>query len=365
VKLGVIGDTEVAAAFREILDAAKRNAPDAKLNGVSVEPMATRESARQLMAGIVRDPIFGPAITFGAGGIAIEILRDRAVALPPLNTNLVEGMIRGTRVARMLGNFRNLPAVDRAALDEVLLRISEIACELPEVQELDVNPLFADEHGVVAVDARVVVRSVHAQRKPYGHLAIQPYPASLESAAMVGGVRVAIRPIRPEDAVLEMAFVDGLSAASARLRFMSGLRSLTGEMLARFTQIDYDREMALIATVGEGDSQRQVGVARYITLPDATSCEYAIVLADDWQGRGLGRILMDRLIGVARHAGLTSMSGWVLSDNGGMLALCRKLGFSERSVPGDVTVRLVELDLAAPPPAKGATGRPAPAPSSA
>jgi len=364
VVLGLTGAGEVAAAYRDILAAVSRHAPSAKVNGVSVEPMAGREGGHELMAGIVRDPIFGPAVTFGAGGVAIEILRDRAVALPPLNASLVEGMIRGTRVARMLGEFRNVPAVNRAALDAVLLRVSEIACELPEVQELDINPLFADEHGAMALDARVVVRAAAPQRKPYGHLAIQPYPASLESAVMIGEERVAIRPIRPEDAGLEMAFVEGLSARSARLRFMSGLRSLTGEMLARFTQIDYDREMALIATVGAGASQRQIAVVRYITMPDAVSCEFAIVLADDWQGRGLGRLMMERIIEVARAAGLTSMSGWVLAGNRGMLALCHKLGFREHAAPGDTTVRVVELDLAGSP-AGEPSGRPSPAPSSA
>jgi acetyltransferase len=364
VKLGVFGAGPVAAAYREIVDAAARHAPGARVHGVSIEPMATPESGRELMAGIVRDAIFGPAITFGAGGIAIEILRDRAVALPPLNANLVEGMIRGTRVARMLGDFRNMPAVDRAALDAILLRVSEIACELPEVQELDINPLFADEHGVIAVDARVVVKAVPAQRSPYAHLAIQPYPARLESVATIGGERLSIRPIRPEDAALEMAFVDGLCAESARLRFMSGLRSLTGEMLARFTQIDYDREMALIATVGAGAAERQVAVVRYIAMPDGVSCEYAIVLADDWQRRGLGRFMMQRIIDVARDAGLRTMTGWVLAGNRGMLGLCHKLGFRERHVPDDPTLRQVSLDLAAAP-ARDASDRPAPAPSSA
>jgi len=364
VKLGLSGADEVAAAYREILASALRHVPGAKLTGVSVEPMVDLEGGRELMVGIVRDPIFGPAVTFGSGGIAVEILRDRAVALPPLNASLVEGMVRGTRVAHMLGDFRNMPAVDRAALDAVLLRVSEIACELPEVQELDINPLLADAQGVVAIDARVVVRAQPPQQRPYEHLAIRPYPANLESTATIGGERLTIRPIRPEDAVLEMAFVNGLSARSARLRFMSGLRSLTGEMLARFTQIDYDREMALIATVGSGAAERQVAVVRYITMPDARSCEYAIVLADDWQKRGLGRLMMERLIEVARGAGLESMSGWVLADNRGMLALCHKLGFREHTEPGDTTVRVVELDLAAAP-AERATGTRGPAPSSA
>jgi len=345
VKLGVAGAEDVRTAYREIMASAARHAPQARLNGVAIEPMATRAHGRELMVGIVRDPIFGPAVAFGAGGIAVEVLRDRTVALPPLNQALIEGMIRHTRVAQMLGDFRNLPAVDRTALDAVLLRVSEIACELPEVVELDVNPLFADEDGVVAVDARVVVREAPAGGRPYGHLAIRPYPASLETSVVLGEDRVAIRPIRPEDARIEAQFVEALSEESRHLRFVSGLRSLSPEMIARFTQIDYDREMALVATVGTGDGERQVAVARYATLPDGETCEYAIVVADDWHGRGLGRVMMERLVEVARAAGLKTMCGWIITGNEGMLRLCRKLGFSERGVSGDMQTRYVELPL--------------------
>ncbi|HUL94937.1 MAG TPA: GNAT family N-acetyltransferase [Usitatibacter sp.] len=347
VKLGVAGGEDVRTAYREIMAAAAAHAPGARLRGVAIEPMATRAHGRELMVGIVRDAIFGPAVTFGAGGIAIEVLRDRAVALPPLNAALVENMVRHTRVARMLGDFRNLPAVDRNALDAVLLRVSEIACELAEVEELDVNPLFADESGVVAVDARIVVSEVPPGRRPYGHLAIQPYPASLQTSVTLGGERVTIRPIRPEDARIEAAFVEGLSAETRRMRFVSGLKALTAEMLARFTQIDYDREMALVATVGEGAEECQVAVARYVTLPDARSCEYAIVVADTWQGRGLGRVMMERLIEVARLAGLRTMVGWVVTGNSGMLKLCNKLGFVEHRQADDPQTRYVELQLGA------------------
>jgi acetyltransferase len=230
------------------------------------------------------------------------------------------------------------------------------------VEELDINPLFADENGVVAIDARIVVREAPPARRRYQHLAIQPYPADLESAVTAGGERVAIRPIRPEDAQLESTFVEKLSDESRRLRFVSGIRTLSAEMLARFTQIDYDREMALIATVGEGGAERQVAVARYITLPDAESCEYAIVIADDWQSRGLGRVMMERIIDVARRAGLKRMMGFVVTGNRGMLGLCTRLGFHERAAPGDPETRIVELDLDA---AVQPSGRPAPAPSSA
>jgi acetyltransferase len=245
----------------------------------------------------------------------------------------------------MLGEFRNLPAVHRGALREVLLRVSEIACEIPEVDELDINPLVADERGAIALDARVVLRAVPVPRERYAHLAIHPYPTDLVSTLVVDGVELVLRPIRPEDAQLELEFVEAMSPESRRMRFQSGLRTLSPAMLARFTQIDYDREMALVATIGTGEEERQVAVARYVALADAQSCEYAVVVADDWHGRGLGRVMMERIIAVARRAGLRTMSGWVVTGNTGMLRLCRKLGFNECAVPGDPQTRCVELEL--------------------
>jgi acetyltransferase len=343
VRLGLADPSAVSEAWREMMAAVARLRPEARVNGASIEPMLARANARELMAGIVTDPIFGPALTFGAGGIAIEVLRDRTVALPPLNERLVDDMIRGTRVARMLGEFRNLPAVDRPALTAVLLRISEIACELPEVAELDVNPIVADEQGVVALDARVRLRAVDPARRHYAHLSIPPYPAEL--ARRFDDLGVVLRPIRPEDAAIERELVEGLSPRTSYLRFRSGIRGLTPAMLARFTQIDYDREMALIAVAGEAGREREVGVCRYVTLPDGATCEYAIVLADAWQGRGLGRRMMQELIGVARARGLATMVGWVAADNEAMLRMCAELGFAIAPEEGDRGTRRVTLDL--------------------
>jgi acetyltransferase len=346
VILGLVDEAAVRSAYSEMLEVVSRLRPQARLRGVSIEPMVSRTHGRELMAGIVRDPIFGPAITFGAGGMAIEVLRDRAVALPPLNGMLVGDMIRGTRVSAMLGEFRNLPAVNRAELEAVLLRVSEIACELPEIEELDVNPLIADERGVVAVDARVVVRAEPAARVAYAHLAIPPYPADLATTLRLGdGTEVELRPIRPEDATLEKEFIAGLSGDTMRLRFLSGMRELTPSMLARLTQIDYDREMAFVATAGTRGHEREIGVCRYITLPDGESCEYAIVVADSWQGRGLGRRMMARLIEVARDRGLKTLFGDVLSSNAAMLKLCSELGFAIAAYPDDAQLRRVTLDL--------------------
>ena len=355
VRLGIASADAVKRAYREMVEGVKRRRPEARIRGVSIEPMVSRTHARELMAGIIRDPIFGPAIVFGAGGIAIEVLRDRAVALPPLNTVLIADMIRGTRVARMLGDFRSLPAVDYGALESVLLRISEIACELTEIEELDINPLVVDEQGAIAIDARVVLRDPGAMRNPYAHLAVHPYPAELATTLKLDdGTRLQLRPIRPEDAELEKAFIAGLSERSMRLRFLSGLRALTPQMLARFTQIDYDREMAFIAAEGERSREREVGVCRYIALPDGETCEFAIVVADEWQSRGLGRRMMARLMEVAAARGLKTMVGYVAAENTGMLELCAALGFEIEREPDDPHTRRVTAALS---PAESCAGR--------
>lgn len=346
VRLLLASAEAVRAAWDEIMIAVRARRPGARILGMSIERMITASHGRELMVGIGRDEVFGPVVTFGAGGISADVLHDRVVALPPLNHILVEDLVRGTRVARMLGEFRHLPAVHRAALEELLLRVSEIACELPEVHELDVNPVVADEYGVLALDARVVLRRPGAGLKRYGHLAIPPYPVGLDTLVRLRDAgTVVLRPIRPEDAEMEMAFVEALSPQSRRMRFQSALRTLTPSMLARFTQIDYDHEMALVAIEGEGAAERMVGVVRYIEMPDARSCEYAIVVADDYQGRGLGRRMMERIIALARERGLEEMVGFVLAANDGMLDMCHRLGFVDRVDEEDPHSRRVVLDL--------------------
>jgi acetyltransferase len=323
-----------------------RAKPVARVQGGGVEPMVRRAHGRELLIGVIRDRVFGPAIVFGTGGTGVDVHRDRAVALPPLNRYLVGDMIRGTRVARLLGAFRNMPPVDMEALEEVLLRVSEMVCELPELAELDINPVIADAAGAIAVDARAVLRPVAARRDRYGHMAIHPYPTALVSHWQPReGPRVTLRPIRPEDAEMEKDFIRELSAESRYFRFMDTLRELTPQMLVRFTQIDYDREMAFVATLRAQDAEREVGVARYVANPDGESCEYAIVIADGWQGKGLGRRMMEQLIAVARSRGLRSMVGHVLAENRGMLALAQKLGFVIGDSTEGATVKRATLAL--------------------
>jgi len=346
VRLNVASAEGVRSAYREMLEEVGRKRPEARIGGVTVEPMIARANGRELMIGVMRDAVFGPAIAFGAGGTAVEVHRDRAVALPPLNAFLVADMIRSTRVSRLLGAFRNMPPVDMGSLESMLLRVSEMVCELPGIGELDINPLIVDEAGAIAVDARIVVRDPQPMRSRYAHLAIHPYPTELDTDWQIAdGTSIRLRPIRPEDAQMEQEFVRGLSEGSRYFRFMNTLRELTPAMLARFTQIDYDREMAFIAVRQEKGRETEIAVARYVTNPDGETCEFAIVVADAWQGKGIGRRMLERLIDVARLRNLKRMAGQVLASNQSMLALCAKLGFEIRDRPDDATLKGVVLDL--------------------
>ncbi len=346
VRLNLGNAHAVRAAYQEILETVGAARPGAKVNGVAVEPMIVRPNGRELMIGVIRDPVFGPAITFGSGGTAVEVHRDRAVALPPLDQFLVDDLIRSTRVSKLLGAFRHLPPVDLGALESILLRVSEMICELPWLTEMDINPLIVDEHGAIAADARIVVRRAPPRRGRYGHMAIHPYPVKfVRTWQLPDGRVVTLRPIRPEDATIEQDFVKGLSDESRYFRFMNTLRELTPMMLARFTQIDYDREMAFIAVIEEGAREVEIGVVRYITNPDGETCEFALVVADAWHRHGLGRRLMELLIEVARSRGLKAMLGHVLSNNQRMLELCTDIGFVISESPGEPTLRRALLTL--------------------
>jgi acetyltransferase len=239
-----------------------------------------------------------------------------------------------------------MPAVDMQALESVLLRVSEMVCELPGIEELDINPLIVDDKGAVAVDARVIVRDAPPVRSRYAHMAIHPYPTELMTTwRLADGSSVNLRPIRPEDAEMEKEFVKNLSANSRYFRFMNTVRELTPGMLARFTQIDYDREMAFVAVREEGGREIEIAVARYVTNPDGETCEFAIVVADSWQHKGLGRRMLELLVEVARARGLKAIVGHVLAENRPMLALCGKLGLEISDHPEDGALKRVTLVL--------------------
>lgn len=346
VRLNLGNAHAVRGGYNEILTEVKRHRPNAHIDGISVEPMIVKPNGRELMIGVTNDPVFGPIITFGAGGTAVEVMGDRAVALPPLNNYLVKNLIERTRVAKMLRAFRHMPRVNLDALESVLLRVSEMVCELPWLKEMDINPLIVDESGALAVDARVVVDHVSASQERYAHMAIYPYPVHLiDYWQLPDGTDITIRPIRPEDAEIEQEFVRGLSEESKFFRFMNTLQELTQTMLVRFTQIDYDREMALIAVIERNGKDVELGVCRYAINPDGKSCEFALVVADEWQGKGIGSKLMNCLIYAARARGLKLMEGEVLASNKNMLKLSATLGFAITPNDEDPSIKRVSRPL--------------------
>jgi len=346
VRLNINSGQAVRGAYRELIEQVQKNRPDAQLDGVTVEKMYRSRHGRELMVGVISDPVFGPVISFGGGGTAVEVLGDSAVALPPLNHQLARELIDRTRVAKMLGQFRQMPPADMDALVELLLRVSNMACELPWLQEMDINPVILDEHGVVAVDARIRVGFPRISPDPYHHMAIHPYPANLVSRSQLpDGTDITVRPIRPEDAEMERDFIRQLSAEAKYFRFMQALQELTPEMLVRFTQIDYDHEMAFIATRERGGKEEELGVARYVINPDRRSCEFALVVSDQWQRKGLGHRLMHQLMEVARNRGLETMEGEVLSNNTKMLEMVKNLGFQVGNYPDDPGIKQVSMAL--------------------
>jgi acetyltransferase len=315
--------------------------PDAIISGFTVQPMARRPGAHELIVGAMTDPIFGPALLFGEGGTAVEIIADKAVALPPLNAKLARELVQRTRVAARLAGYRDKPPADLEAVYRTLMQVSQLICDVPEIVELDVNPLVTDEHGVLALDARLRVRV--ADTSGTDRLAIRPYPKELEEWVEVGGADLLLRPIRPEDEPRHRAFLDKCDSTDIRFRFFGLVRRFSHTQLARFTQIDYNREMAFVATRGSNEADMEtVGVVRAVADPDNERAEFAIIISSDLKGQGLGRALLEKMIRYCRERGTGELIGEILPENAVMLGLAKHLGFeSHRSAEGAISVRLV------------------------
>ncbi|HEY6897130.1 MAG TPA: GNAT family N-acetyltransferase [Rhodocyclaceae bacterium] len=325
IRLNLQREDEVARAFAELDAVATAHGSG---GGVYVEPYVDKPAARELRITIRPDRLFGPVIGLSEGGAASEIYDARSIALPPLNPRLVGEMIGVPHVARLLGPLRQMPAVAQGPLRDVLLRVSEMASELPWLQTLDISPLLADEQGVVAVDARIELRPLTPGHERYAHMAICPYPSQLSADwTLKDGSNCTIRPIRPEDATLLQEFVRGLSAKTKYYRFFGTVGELPQNQLARYTQIDYGREQTLIATTWRDGRTQMLGEANYATESDGRSCEFAIVVADDMAGKGIGGKLMRCLMAAARLQGLAEIHGEVMADNDAMLALMEALDF--------------------------------------
>jgi acetyltransferase len=327
----------VASAFDDMMRHVRALRPEARIEGAVVQPMLRFAHTREVLVGVATDAVFGPVISFGAGGVSVEAVGDTAIALPPLNVMLAHDLMQRTRVFRLLAGYRSVPAADLEALAGVLVGVSRMVCALAWLKEMDLNPVLAHPGGAVIADARVVVDTSRVKPPPrYGHMAIHPYPVGLEGEIRLrDGRAVRVRPIRPEDVGRETRFVDGLSERSRYQRFMGYLPHLTPRMLARFTQLDYDRELALVA-IWEGEF---IAVGRYAPNQDGVTAEFALTVADAWQGKGLGQALLQRLCEAARAAGYEALVGEILQANREMLELAAHLGFVETSRAGsEVTV---------------------------
>ncbi|MGE4297767.1 MAG: GNAT family N-acetyltransferase [Desulfovibrionaceae bacterium] len=328
VVLGLASVSAVRFAFAAIMAKVSKARPDAVLDGVTVQPMRTSPYPECIL-GARLDPDFGPLILFGAGGTATEILHDTAMALPPLNRPLVSRLVDATRAGRLLSGFRGLPPVDRAPLEDAIIGLSALVTDFPCIAELDVNPLLVWSQDVAALDARIVVRP--NPTPPPLHCVISPYPAHYERRVRTaGGVDILVRPIRPEDADLFDALFASLSNQSVYFRFFRPLRQLPHDMLVRFTQVDYDREIALVAIADVDGVERMLGVARVITELDGVNAEFSVMVGDAWQGKGVGAELLRDCLCRARQQGIHHVRGVVLPENAHMLALGRKLGFASR-----------------------------------
>jgi acetyltransferase len=308
--------------------------------------MVVRAKARELILGLADDPTFGTVIVFGRGGTAVEIINDKALALPPLDLTLARDLIERTRVSRLLRAYRDVAAVKPDAVAMVLVKLAQMAADIPEIRELDINPLLADEAGVLAVDARIVVGQVARKFAGSGpaNFAVRPYPSQWQRHIEVkDGWRVFVRPIRPEDEPLIHEFLKHVTMQDLRLRFFAPMKEFTHEFIARLTQLDYARAMAFVAF--EEGTNDVVGVVRIHSDSIYESGEYAILLRSDLKGRGLGWALMQMMIEYARSEGLKTVSGEVLTENTVMLAVCRNLGFEVKADPHEHGICNVKLNL--------------------
>ena len=343
---GVALDLETAeaatAAAQAMWQRIGKSMPAARLQGFSVQTMVRRLNATELIIGVATDPTFGPVILFGHGGTSVEVVNDHAIGLPPLNVVLARDMVQQTRVAKILAGYRNRPAAKMEDIHLTLVRIAHLIADVPEIVELDINPLLADEEGVIALDARMRLQPAGTAAVGAGvRFAILPYPVELEQTVDWQGQPLLLRPIMPEDAEAHLAFFTALDAEDIRNRAFASLHELQPSQVARMTQIDYDRSMAFIATrVGADGKPETLGVARVVADPDNEKGEFAIIVRSDLKGRGLGTLLMNKLIAYCRQHGTREMTGETMKHNIGLLDLARHLGFSVAPALDDETVQL-------------------------
>jgi acetyltransferase len=327
--LWIGSEEEIGLAYDKIVDKVLSRAPHARIFGVYVEEMIQKRY--ELLIGSKTDPIFGPVIVFGMGGLAVDVFKDTTIGIPPLNMALAQQLIDGTRISTLLKGYRGTQAVDVASIQFLLYKFAYLVMDFPEISEMDINPFAVDEQGGVVLDAKIVLDEKIAGKpvKPFSHMVICPYPTEYErTVQMKDGRSVFLRPIRPEDEALHEEMLNSLSTEARRFRFFSPFKDASHEMVIRYTQIDYDREIAIIAELVEGGRKKMAGVVRLIADPYNETAEYAIVIGDRWQGQGLGTIMTRYILEIAKIRGIKKIYAYLLQDNINMHHLFQKFGFS-------------------------------------
>jgi acetyltransferase len=346
VVLGLTTRDDVRGAAASVMANAKRARPEARIEGVMIQPMIVRHGARELILGIAEDPTFGPVIAFGRGGTAVEVINDKALALPPLDMNLACDLVGRTRVSRLLAAYRDVSAVPPDAVPLTLVKLSQMAADLPEIHELDINPLLADQNGVLALDARVGIRAPATPSAGRTRFAVRPYPTEWERQLQLkNGWKVCVRPMRPDDEPAIVRLLQNVSPEDLRLRFFHSVKEFSHQFVGRLTQLDYARAMAFVAL--DPMSKEIIGVVRLHSDSRHETAEYAILLRSELKGKGLGWALMQLLIEYAEAEGLKSLYGEVLNENTTMLEMCRDLGFKVTGDPEERRLSAVSFDLKA------------------
>jgi acetyltransferase len=329
VQLNLSNATAVRKAYKTVKTSVEAHAPEAAFSGVVIEKMMNK--AFELFIGMRKDPVLGPILVFGRGGIAVEVYQDMQLGLPPLNMALAKRLIEHTRIYPLLQGYRGQKGVELDELAFLLCKFAYLVMDFPEIKELDINPLAIDEQGSVVLDAHVVLDESITSNPQRGasHLIIPPYPGRYQKwITAKNGKKVLLRPIRPEDEPMELAMVNKLSRESLYFRFFGYVPKLDHQFMIRFTQIDYDREMAIIALVEEEGQEEMIGVVRIVADPWGEAAEYAIIIADHWQGQSLGSQMTDYIIEIARDMRLKRIYASALATNKGMLRLFDRKGFT-------------------------------------
>jgi acetyltransferase len=339
---GINSEEELRSEYDRLLKRVAENCPEAKVTGVTLQRMIEKIDY-EVILGAKKDEDFGSVILFGMGGTSVEIFQDFGVELPPLNQTLARRLMEETKVYRLLKGYRGKQPADLKKLEQIIVSFSNMIIDFPEIEEVDINPIAITGGTLYALDARIVIdKNCLEPTTPYPHLILTPYPTKyVMTWRMTDGTEVLLRPIKPEDEPMEHEMLTSLSEKTLRERFFQAIKHITHEMHVRFCNIDYDREMAIVAEHREGEKRRILGIGRLIIEPEGRSGEFAVVVHDDFHGKGMGYKLVDMMIGFAQEKGLEEVYALVQSDNTKMLSLCRKLGFGIESLPEKISrVRL-------------------------